>query len=381
MPSTTQTAGSWASAASTRPPTSRPSPRAGGQAGHREQPGGPSSGDDHRPRRTGSRDVAVARTCSVRPSCSSALACATTRDPEAGDRRRPRSRAPRPAARPAAHRRRRGSRSARGRHRCRAGRRRRGRSHPAPRRARRRRRSTTASAARCCRQARASASASRGRPSRGPGRAANTPGAEVAAGAQQVRGDDQGGRGRDVQQQHPPARVAPGAQPGLPAERRQPAQPGRSDVADGTEQVEHRDRGAGDAGAGPAAGRELAGDRGDTDGDQPDAGPRGAERDRAGDRQPAGDVGDRGERPDDERDHRPDQDRRSEAACPARSPCRRAARRGRTPPRCGCAGGRRRGTAAPRRRRTAPSSWSSRARPGCARRGSGRRARPPRGSR
>ena len=66
-------------------------------------------------------------------------------------------------------------------------------------------------------------------------------------------------------------------------------------------------------------------------------------------------------------------------ASPADRGAARAARRGRTPPRCGCAGGRRPRTSAPRTRRTAPSSWSSPARPGCARRGSARRARPPRG--
>ena len=71
---------------------------------------------------------------------------------------------------------------------------------------------------------------------------------------------------------------------------RQPAQPLGTDVPDGAHEVEDGEGRAGDPEAGPAAGGELAGQRGQRDRDQPGPHPRGPEPERAGDRESPGDV-------------------------------------------------------------------------------------------
>ena len=114
-------------------------------------------------------------------------------------------------------------------------------------------------------------------------------------------------------------------------------------------------------------------------GDQPDPGPRGAEGQRPSTGSPPATSASAARSPTPREMQRAEARRRRPAARRARSRCRRGARPGRTPPRCGCAGARRRAAAAPRTRRRGRSSWSSRARRGCARRGWGRRARPPTG--
>ena len=189
------------------------------------------------------------------------------------------------------------------------------------------------SAGRCTRQVSATTSASRGEPCAGPGRAGNRPEPRSRRARSSCAATASPAARATYRQQHPPARLVPGAEPGVPAERRQPAQPLGTDVADRPHQVERADRRARDAEAGPAGRGELAGHRSDPHRDQTGADPRRAEAERAGQGQTTRDVGQGGE----QRRHRRSAPRPRRTRPPAgrrgRSPCRQAARRGRTPPR------------------------------------------------
>ena len=130
-------------------------------------------------------------------------------------------------------------------------------------------------------------------------------------------------------------------------------------------------------GTGARARRELAGQRGEPDGDQADPDPGRAERERPGDREPARDVRDGGQHAEHHGDaRRPNgRPRPAGASRPIAVPPSSSA----WPDSSSVRVCRRTTTsehAARRTRRTARSSWSSPARRGCARRGSARRARP-----
>jgi hypothetical protein len=111
-------------------------------------------------------------------------------------------------------------------------------------------------------------------------------GADVPATGQHVPDRDEDCRDPDEQRGHPPPFTGVRAHVQRPAGWRQPAQPGRSGIADGAQQVGPAEDGTGDADGGPGAIGELR-RRGRDCGEQhPDKAGREAKCHRTGDRQP-----------------------------------------------------------------------------------------------
>ena len=114
-----------------------------------------------------------------------------------------------------------------------------------------------------------------------PGPLGEDPGALVAARAQRDRAGDEHGAGGDHQRQRPPLLARVRAHVLAPADRRQPRQRAVADVARGAQQVGGAERRAGDPVHRRAGLADLRRDRGDAGEHEPDAGQRGAERERA----------------------------------------------------------------------------------------------------
>ena len=219
------------------------------------------------------------------------------------------------------------------------------------------------------------------RPGRGTGSGCEHPGAEVAVRAERLGDSDERGGGGDVQQQHPPPGPRPRPQLRRPAERREPAQPRHRGVPHGPQQEQH-------AQCPPRRWRHRCAQLAEswhatavspvaTSPMPAHEAPKASEPATG---KPAGDVASAASRP-----------TTTATSAPSVTAAARVASRPIAVPPSSSAWPdsssvrvcrvRRRAASAPRRPRRAPSSWSSRARPRSARRGSARRARPPTGSR
>ena len=310
--------------------TPSPRPTAVAAPGHESSHVDPTMASPPTARSSRSRVVAVARTVSVRPACSSAAARVMAAIPKTGDhhrddRRRAKTSAscmpPMPpiasiTARASAE----SSMDADVGH-DRAIRHAHPRDPDGP---------ADAAAVDWLRQARATASRRRGEPCAGPGRVrqqrrSRGPG----AGAAPQRDDGQGGRQERVEHQHPGAGPGPRAQSASPSRGARPAQPPRRGVPDGAHEVEaHRSRPEATNPTARACSDLRATSRPTAGADQGDPGPGRPEEHRAGDRRAAGDVAGRRQDPDgDGGQGRLGQ--RGRAGAPRRRPWRRRARRDR----------------------------------------------------